>query len=69
MKLLKKRYGDPYKLLSAYRKEIQNWPLLKAGDGYAFRRFFNFIIKFQSISENTKINIGYAPDIICMLVT
>ena len=36
--LLKRRYGNPYQLMAAYRKEIKDWPLVKAGDAAGFRR-------------------------------
>ena len=29
--LLEKRYGDPHRIYSSYKNEIQNWPPLKYG--------------------------------------
>ena len=30
-------YGDPHKILAAHRKEIKDWPIVKAGDAGPFR--------------------------------
>ena len=35
--LLRKRYEDPHVILSAYRKEVMNWPKLKFGNTKDFR--------------------------------
>ena len=35
--LLRKRYEDPHVMLSAYRKEVVNWPKLKFGNTKDFR--------------------------------
>ena len=32
IRMVNKRYGDPQKILAAYRKEIKDWPIMKAGD-------------------------------------
>ena len=37
--LLKQRYGDPYRIVSEYRKSLKQWPKLKANDSSGFRRF------------------------------
>ena len=46
--LLKKRYGDPFRLINAYRREIREWPQLKVGDAEGFRKFYNLLVKCQS---------------------
>jgi len=38
-RMLTDRYGDPYKIMSAYRKEIKAWPKLKANDSTSFSKF------------------------------
>jgi len=35
-RMLTDRYRDPYKIMSAYRKEIKAWPKLKANDSTSF---------------------------------
>ncbi|XP_057294388.1 uncharacterized protein LOC130622946 [Hydractinia symbiolongicarpus] len=43
--LLKKTYGDQFRIANAYRKELREWPTLRAGDSEAFRKFYTFLIK------------------------
>lgn len=69
MKLLYRRYGDPHQLLAAYRREVKEWPQVKAGDAASFRKFFNFLIKCQTASAGMVWNAIDTPDIICMLVS
>ena len=63
------RYGDPHKVLVAYRKEIKDWPVVKAGDANGFRRFFKFLIKCRSLISNRQASrLINNPDVICMLL-
>ena len=32
IRMVNERYGDPQKFLAAYRMEIKDWPIMKAGD-------------------------------------
>ncbi len=45
MLLLQQQYGDPYRIASAYLKELHQWPKIKANDAKAFRSFNHFLIK------------------------
>ena len=38
-----RRYGDKYKISEAYRKEINNWPSIKPGDGEGLQKFSDFL--------------------------
>eukprot|EP00794_Sanderia_malayensis_P002442 gene2442-2808_t len=67
--LLQRRYGSPYTVISAYRKEIKMWPTIKAGDAVGFRRFHIFLVKCQSISANLTWNMLENQDMICILLT
>ena len=67
--LLKRRYGDTYKIVAAYRKEIKNWPSVKPGDTTAYRKFHNFLIKCQSVSSSLTWNVLENPDTICTLLS
>ena len=67
--LLKRRYGDTYKIVAAYRKEIKSWPSLKPGDTTAYRKFHNFLIKCQSVSSSLTWNVLENPDTICTLLS
>ena len=35
--------------MSVYRKEIRAWPKIKSGDADGFQKFFNFLVKCESI--------------------
>ena len=50
--LLEKTYGNPHKILSSYRKEIKEWPQIKFGDAKAFQKFYDFLLKCESISDS-----------------
>ena len=66
---MNERYWDPYKILTAYRKEMKDWPIVKAGDAGRFRRFFNFLIKCHSLASNRQTSpLTNNPDVICMLL-
>ena len=38
-RLLKKHFGDPYKIASAYLSKISNWPSVKPNDGTGLQEF------------------------------
>ena len=50
-KLLQQRYRNPYRIMSMYRKEIKAWRLLKNSDGGSFQKFYNFLLKCESITK------------------
>ena len=52
-KLLLERLGDPHRILLAYRKEMRGWPSLKNGDSAGYRRSYNFLIKFETSSQDS----------------
>ena len=54
--LLEQHYGDPHRILAAYRKEIKGWPSLKTGDSSAYQKFCNFLIKCESIMPQQRWN-------------
>ena len=43
--LLTERFGDLHIITASYRKEIKQWPQIKAGDPGAYTRFQNFLVK------------------------
>ena len=45
-KLLLEQY---HRILAAYKKEIKSWPLLKPGDSSSYWKFYNLLIKCESI--------------------
>jgi len=42
-KLLKEKYGDPYKISNAYIKKINEWPHIRSGDELALDRLSIFL--------------------------
>ena len=48
--LLEKTYGNPHKILSSFRKEVKDWPQVKFVDAKAFCKFFNSLLKCESVS-------------------
>ena len=48
LKLLKEQYGDPYRVYTSYRKELQSLSPIKNGDSVAFRRFFSLLLKCKT---------------------
>ena len=65
---MERHYGDPHLILAAYRKEI-GWPSLKSGDSAGFRRFYNFLIKCESIMSRQQWNSLDTPYILCALIS
>ena len=41
--LLKKRYGDPYVIASAFRDKLDSWPKIQVRDGISLRKFSDFL--------------------------
>ena len=59
-KLLQQKYGNPYSIMSMYRKEFKTWPQLKNGDGGSFQKFYNFSVKCESITKSRMESTGYS---------
>ena len=69
MKLLERHCGNPFKLFPCYRNKIKRIRKIKPGDAAAFRRFFNFLIKCQSLQYSNNQNPLDTPDVICMILS
>ena len=52
--LQEKRYGDPHRVYTSYRKKIKNWPLIKYRDVKSYRDFLAFLNKCNSLGTATK---------------
>ena len=65
--LLEQHYGDPHRILAAYRKEIKGWPLLKPGDSSSYWKFYSFLVKCESIMSRQQWNSLNSPNILCTL--
>ena len=66
--LLEKKYRNWYNIISMYRKEIKSWPQLKNDDGSNLLKFYNFLLKCESITESREWNPRDTPDMICILL-
>ena len=64
----KKTYGNPHKILSPYWREVKEWSKIKFGGAKAFRKFYNFLLKCESISGSQQWNAMDTPEMLCMLI-
>ena len=55
-KILMEKYGNPYHVMVEYRKEIKAWPIIRSGDAEGYQRFYNFLRKFESITQSSQWN-------------
>ena len=67
--ILERTYGNPHKILSSHRKEIKELSLLKFGDAKGFCKFYNFLLKSESVSESQAWNALGTPEMLCMLIS
>ena len=67
--LLTERFGDLHIITASYRKEIKQWPQIKASDAGAYTRFQNFLVKCENVDHLQSCNVLNTPDIICMLLS
>ena len=62
-------YGDPYRVTAACRKEIKQWSQVKHGDAEGYRRFLNFLLKCETITQMQTWNVLDTPEELCMLLS
>ena len=62
-------YGNPHRILVAYCKEIKSWAPLKQGNSSAYRKFYNFLIKCDSIMSRQQWNALNTSDVLCSLIS
>ena len=66
---MRKRYGDPHKILMVYRQEIKEWSQLKPEDAAAYRKFFNCLIKWETLEDERNWNALNSPELLCTLIS
>ena len=66
---MRKRYGDPHKIFMVYRQEIKEWSQLKPEDAAAYRKFFNCLIKWETLEDETNWNALNSPELLCTLIS
>ena len=69
VELLRRQYGNPLRLLDAYRMEIKHKSPTKPGNISAFRKLFNFLIMCQFLSSSSQNNPLDTPEIIYMILS
>ena len=62
-------YGNPYRILASYRKEVKDWPQIKFGNSRSFRKFHSFLLKCRSVAANQRWNTLNSPYILCMMAS
>lgn len=43
-KVLKERFGRPYRIAQAYKDKLNAWPPIREGDGVSFQQFADFLV-------------------------
>ena len=51
------------------RKKYKEWSPLKFGDAKGFCKFYNFLLKCESVSESQDWNALDTPEMLCMLIS
>ena len=67
--LLKKKYGDPHKIMISFKKQLDKWEVLKAGDSSAFGKFYSFLLKCGSVIEGKLWNSFDTADNLCIITS
>ena len=62
-------YGDPNKIMLAYCLEIKKWPQVSQRGAAAYRKFFKFRLKCQSLADGRNWNLFNSPDTLCSLIS
>ena len=67
--LLAKSFGDPYRILAAYRSEFCHWKQFRFGDAAGFQKFYAFFIKCNNLVTGHQWNGLDSPDNLCVIVS
>ena len=43
-KVLKERFGHPYRVAQAYKEKLNSWPAIRKGDGASLQQFSDFLV-------------------------
>ena len=50
-RLMKKKFGDDFRVVTAYESKALNWPEVKAEDGMGLNRFSLFLMRYKNAME------------------
>ena len=67
--LLKKKYGDPHRIMIAYKKQLYGWENVKLGDSTALSKFHSFLLKCGSVIEGSLWNSFDTADNLCIIAS
>ena len=59
----------PQRVIAAYHKKIKQWPQIGPGDAEAYRKFYNFSLKCENITQLQMWNVLNTLEIMCMLLS
>ena len=62
-------YCDPHRIIAAYWKEIKHWRQVKHGNVKGYRRFLNFLLKCETITQMQTCNVLETSEVMCMLLS
>ena len=66
---LLRQYGDPFRIMSFYRKEIKLWPEIRGGDAPGYRNYYDCLLKCQNICSTCKESNLDSPEVFCILIS
>ena len=67
--LLEQKYGNPHRIIAAYRKEIKTWPKLKPADVATFQKLHNFFIKCESATYGQTWKALDTLEVLCLVLS
>ena len=67
--LLKRRFGDPHRVMNFYRKALENYNVIKPGDSASFENFYSFLLRCGSLIEEHLWNGFDSVDNLCLIVS
>ena len=61
LELLEKEYGNKFKLSCAFMEQLRTWPSIKQNDASAFKAFYRFLLKCQTLQKNGELEVLDSP--------
>ena len=60
-------HGNLHQILAVYHKAIKFWSQLKPADGAAYMKFYNFLLKCESVTLG-KISMSSKSEMMCLVI-
>ena len=57
------------KFIRLIDKKLKKWSQVKPGDTAVYRKFFNFLIKCESLADQTNWSVFNSPGLLCMFIS